>query len=204
VEVQFKTWNGANHQDAAVRTESSGSFVAARKSSPCRYSICTRRQTTMRQSAVPATSDVRPATDLTQAKKKRRINRYTKLLESLVSYTKQRTAAPINRHTFRTEPAAVRQSNAPRVPSSPFSLFTFPISNRKAFPSHSPLANFHCISNRKPEILESHLTPALSINDTVLIANFEPFSTPLLTPSHLVPRTRVEYAFPAGRFACQT
>jgi hypothetical protein len=204
VELQFKTRNGTNHQDAVPRAGSAGSFVVARKSSPRRYSICTRRQTTMRQSAVPATNDVRLARNLAQAKKNRRINRHTKLLESLVSYTKQRTAAPINRHTFRTEPAAVRQSNASRVPSSPFSLFTFPISNRKAFPSHSPLANFHCISNRKPEILESHLTPALSINHHVLIANFEPFSTPLLPPSHLVPRTRVEYAFPAGRFACQT
>jgi hypothetical protein len=48
------------------------------------------------------------------------------------------------------------------------------------FTSHSPLVTSHCFSNRKPEILEPHLTTALSTQYPVLIANFEPCEMPVL------------------------
>jgi hypothetical protein len=95
-----------------------------------------------------------------------KINRHTGKLEPPVSYRKQRTAPPINRHTSQ-------------APCFPFSLFTFPFSlppfaRLAGLISHSTLVTSHCISNRKLEILEPHPSPSLSTNHPVLIANFEP------------------------------
>jgi hypothetical protein len=106
-----------------------------------------------------------------------KINRHTEKIETPVSYRKQRTAPPINRHI----------SQAPRFP---FSLFTFPffpcpMELPVSFTTHSPLLTSHCISNRKLEILEPHLSPALSTNHPVLIANFEPSESSSFRPTFL-------------------
>jgi hypothetical protein len=109
-----------------------------------------------------------------------KINRHTGKIEHLVSHRKQRTAPQINRHTSR----------GPRFTSL---LFTFPFSLRPlrcqvTFTGHSPLPTNHFISNRKLEILDPHLTPAISTNHPVLIANFEPtvclYPAPVGTISH--------------------
>jgi hypothetical protein len=129
----------------------------------------------------------------------RKINRKPELLEPPVSYRKQRTGPPINRKLFQP-------------PCFPFSLFTFPFSLRPFtrlvdLISHSPLVTNHCISNRIPEILEPHLTPALSIKHPVLIANFEPtvcVSPRLPEPSRgAQPETSVARQFTCQRDCCR-
>jgi hypothetical protein len=115
-----------------------------------------------------------------------KINRKPELIEPLVSHSKQRIATQINRHTSQG-------------PSFSFSLFTFPFS----FCYLAPQSSFtsHCISNRKPEILGPHLSPALSINHPVLIANFEPSESPPFSPHISPPHPKTQHpAFPITNF----
>jgi hypothetical protein len=111
---------------------------------------------------------------------------------------------------IQTSPKFNRQLS--QGPCLPFSLFTFPFSLRPFtrlvdLISHSPLVTNHCISNRIPEILEPHLTPALSIKHPVLIANFEPtvcVSPRLPEPSRgAQPETSVARQFTCQRDCCR-